>query len=97
MPKRVSMKGRGLEAVYGAYDATPVRRSASIAAYPHPGSPEQQRNDRALLKATFYLDRDTIEMLESLWLDERRRGRRGRSKSALVRLAIRLLAEREQS
>jgi hypothetical protein len=97
MPKRVSMKGHGLEAVYGAYKATPVRRSASIEAYPQPGPPEQQHDDPALLKATFYLDRDTIEILESLWLDERRRGRRGRSKSALVRLAIRLLAEREQS
>jgi hypothetical protein len=97
MPKRVSMKGRGLEAVYGAFDAAPVRRSASIDAYVQPGSPEQQQDDPALLKATFYLDRDTIQLLESLWLNERRGGRRGRSKSALVRLAIRLLAEREGS
>src|SRR2546428_7635570 len=98
MPKRVSMKGRGLEAVYGAFEAAPVRRPASTEAYLQPGTPEQQQNDPALLKATFYLDRDTIELLESLWLDERRRGQRGRrSKSALVRVAIRLLAEREGS
>ena len=91
------MKGRGLEAVYGAYEAAPVHPSAGIDAYPQPGSPEQQPDDQALLKATFYLDRDTIDLLESLWLADRRRGRRGRSKSALVRLAIRLLAEREGS
>jgi len=97
MPKRVSMKGRGLEAVYGAYEAKPVHPSAGIDAYPQPGSPKQQPDEQALLKATFYLDRDTIELLESLWLNERRGGRRGRSKSALVRLAIRLLAEREGS
>ena len=97
MPKSVSMKGRGLEAVYGAYEAAPVHPSAGIDAYPQPGSPEQQPDDQALLKATFYLDRDTIDLLESLWLADRRRGRRGRSKSALVRLAIRLLAEREGS
>ncbi len=97
MPKRVSMKGRGLEAAYGAFEAAPVRRRASTEAYLQPGTPEQQQNDPALLKATFYLDRDTIELLESLWLDERRRGHRGRSKSALVRVAIRLLAEREGS
>jgi len=89
------MKGRGLEAVYGAYEAAPVHRSAGVDAYPQPSSPEQQPDDQALLKATFYLDRDTIDVLENLWLTERRRGRRGRSKSALVRLAIRLLAERE--
>jgi len=97
MPKSVSMKGRGLEAVYGAYEAAPVHPSAGIDAYPQPGSPEQQPDDQALLKATFYLDRDTIDLLESLWLAERRRGRRGRSKSALVRLAIRLLGERKGS
>ena len=97
MPKRVSMKGRGLEAVYGAYEAAPVHRSAGVDAYDPPGSPEQQPHDEVLLKATFYLDRDTIDLLESLWLADRRRGRRGRSKSALVRLAIRLLAEREGS
>jgi hypothetical protein len=94
MPKRVSMKGRGLEAVYGAFDPAPVRRPASIDAYVQPGSPEQQQEDPALLKATFYLDHDTIDLLENLWLAERRRGRRGRSKSALVRAAIHLLAER---
>ena len=97
MAKRVSMKGRGLEAVYGAFDAAPVRRPAGIDTYPQPGPPEQQHDDPALFKATFYLDRDTIELLEHLWLDERRSGRRGRSKSALVRVAIRLLAEREGS
>jgi len=97
MPKRVSMKGRGLEAVYGAYEAAPVHPSAGIDAYPQPGSPEQQPDDQVLLKATFYLDRDTLDLLESLWLAERRRGRRGRSKSALVRLAIRLLGERKGS
>jgi|SRR5438876_12450335 len=97
MPKRVSMKGRGLEAVYGAYEAAPIHRSASVDAHDPPGSPAQQPDDEVLLKATFYLDRDTIDLLESLWLADRRRGRRGRSKSALVRLAIRLLAEREGS
>ena len=97
MPKRVSMKGRGLEAIYGAYEAAPVRRSAGLDAYHPPGSPDQQPDDQALIKATFYLDRDTIDLLESLWLADRRRGRGGRSKSALVRLAIRLLAERERS
>src|SRR2546427_7744104 len=97
MPKRVSMKGRGLEAVYGAYEAAPVHPSAGIDDYPQPGSPEQQPDDQALLKATFYLDRDTIDLLESLWLAERRRGRRGRSKSALGRLAIRLRGERHGS
>jgi|SRR5438105_5497375 len=95
MPKRVSMKGRGLEAVYGAYEATPVHRSAGVDAYGQPGSPEQQPDGQGLLKATFYLDRDTIDLLERLWLAERKRGRRGRSKSALVRVAIRLLDERE--
>ena len=34
MPKRVSMKGRGPEAVYGAYEAAPVRRNAGVDAYP---------------------------------------------------------------
>ena len=95
MPKRVSMKGRGLEAVYGAYEGAPVRRSAGVDAYPKPGSPEQQPDNQPLLKATFYLDRDTIDLLERLWLAERKRGRQGRSKSALVRLAIRLMDERE--
>ena len=84
MPKRVSMKGRGLEAVYGAYEAAPVHLSAGVDAHPQPGSPEQQSGDQALVKATFYLDRDTMELLESLWLNERRSGRRGRTKSALV-------------
>src|SRR5438132_9482639 len=74
MPKRVSMKGRGLEAVYGAFDPAPVRRPASIDAYVQPVSPEQQEEDPALLKATFYLDHDTIDLLENLWLAERRRG-----------------------
>ena len=45
------MKGRGLEAVYGAYEAAPVRRAAGVDAYPQPGSPEQQPDDQALLKA----------------------------------------------
>ena len=95
MAKRVSMKGRGLEAVYGAFDEAPVRRPAGIDAYPQPGSREQQQSEPSILKATFYLDEDTIALLENLWLAERRRGRRGRSKSALVRAAIHLLAERE--
>jgi hypothetical protein len=54
-----------------------------MAVYLQPGSPEQQHNDPALLKgATFFvLESPFDEMLEGLWLDERRRGRRGRSKS----------------
>ena len=73
MPKRVSMKGRGLEAVYGAYEAAPIHRSASVDAHDPPGSPAQQPDDEVLLKATFYLDRDTIDLLERLWLADRRR------------------------
>jgi len=93
MPKRASMKGRGLEAVYGDYEAAPVRRTAGATTSQQGGLPAGDQSDRALLKATFYLDRESIELLERLWLDQRRRGRRGPSKSALVRLAIRLLAE----
>ena len=43
MPKRVSMKGRGLEAVYGAFEAAPVRRRASTEAYLQPGTPDRMR------------------------------------------------------
>ncbi len=92
MAKRVSMKGRGLEAVYGDYRAAPVRRTTGVDVYGQSGAPAKQ-TDQSLLKATFYLDRETIDLLERLWLDQRRRGRRGSSKSALVRMAIRLLAE----
>ncbi len=55
MPKRVSMKGRGLEAVYGAYEAAPIHRSASVDAYDPPGSPAQQPDDEVLLKQPFIL------------------------------------------
>src|SRR2546425_4892742 len=92
MAKRVSMKGRGLEAVYGDYrTSAPVHRAAGADVYGQGGAPAKEA-DSSLLKATFYLDRETIELLERLWLDQRRSGRRGSSKSALVRMAIRLLA-----
>ena len=95
MAKRVSMKGRGLEAVYGDYRAAPVGRTTGGDPYRQAGAPAvDEGEERGLVKATFYLDRETIEVLERLWLDERKRGRGGRSKSALVRMAIRLLAER---
>ncbi len=94
MAKRVSMKGRGLEAVYGDYRAAPVRRLTGVDVYGQGGTPANEA-DHSLLKATFYLDRETIELLEKLWLDQRRSGRRGSSKSALVRMAIRLLADRD--
>ena len=87
------MKGRGLEAVYGDYEASPVRRTTGVEVHQQGVTPAEGKDDRALLKATFYLDRETIELLERLWLEQRRSGRRGLSKSALVRLAIRLLAE----
>jgi hypothetical protein len=93
MAKRVSMKGRGLEAVYGDYKTTPVRRTTGVDVY-RQGGAQANEPDHSLLKATFYLDRETIELLERLWLDQRKSGRRGSSKSALVRMAIRLLAER---
>ena|SRR5438876_6776263 len=82
MAKRVSMKGRGLEAVYGDYrTSAPVHRAAGADVYGQGGAPAKEA-DSSLLKATFYLDRETIELLERLWLDQRRSGRRGSSKSA---------------
>ena len=74
MAKRVSMKGRGLEAVYGEFRTAPVRRTAGVDVYGQGGAPAKEA-DSSLLKATFYLDRETIELLERLWLDQRRSGR----------------------
>src|SRR5438128_1320181 len=49
MAKRVSMKGRGLEAVYGEFRTAPVRRTAGVDVYGQGGAPAKEA-DSSLLK-----------------------------------------------
>ena len=91
MPKRVSIKGRELEAFFGPGQTEPVDQQGSTTAQ-QPTGEEASPTPHALIKATFYLDQRSIDTLDELWLRLRKKGRKSPSKSELIRSAIRLLA-----
>lgn len=73
--------GRGFQAVIGsAPDEKNTRRMEDQSAGPQPNK---------LVKATFLLDPESMDILDHIWLRQRKTD--GLSKSALVREAIRLL------
>jgi hypothetical protein len=73
--------GRGFEAVIGGTpEENNTRHTEDQSAGPKP---------KKLIKATYLLDPESVDILDRIWL--RQRKREGLSKSALVRQAIRLL------
>ncbi len=73
--------GRGFEAVVGgAPEEKNTRHTEDQSAGPKPNK---------LIKATYLLDAESLDILDRIWL--RQRKKEGLSKSALVRQAIRLL------
>jgi hypothetical protein len=73
--------GRGFQAVIGsAPEEKNTRHTEDQSAGPQPNK---------LVKATFLLDPESLDILDRIWL--RQRKTEGLSKSALVRQAIRLL------
>ena len=73
--------GRGFEAVVGGTpEEKNTRHTEDQSAGPKPNK---------LIKATYLLDPESVDILDRIWLRQRKRA--GLSKSALVRQAIRLL------
>lgn len=79
MAKRHSIKGMGADIFLG--------RDAGKPEQGRDGTPSQQRNSvpsqQNTIKATFYLPKSTVDSIENLWLDERRK-RKKLTKSQVV-------------
>jgi hypothetical protein len=98
VPKRTPITPRGADAFFSddpikqpeaQPDSLPVHQQASTPVEQPRQAPITDAPE--MVKATFYLDRDSAELLDEYWLGQRKHG--GLSKSELVRKAIRLLVQ----
>ncbi len=87
--------GRGLAAIFEETEPTVAKppKLATGASEQRATAVVEERHKPTLKRAGFWLDEVTLELLEALWIKQRRRAGGGPSKSDLVRQAIRLLAQ----
>ncbi|MEQ8163110.1 MAG: hypothetical protein ABRQ34_06285 [Smithellaceae bacterium] len=77
--KRPVIKGRGADIFLGDENPEPLSQQTGMTTYQHTSMPVQH----ATAKATFYLDENTLDTLDDLWL-KLRRLRKDATKSGIV-------------
>jgi|LAHQ01.1.fsa_nt_gb hypothetical protein len=77
--KRPVIKGRGADIFLGDENPEPLSQQTGMTTYQHASIPAHH----ATAKATFYLDENTLDTLDDLWL-KLRRLRKDATKSGIV-------------